>query len=91
MKQYLASFKTLTKFEKSLWVTSLSVTLFSYALSYILNGTGSLLNLVASLIGVTALIFVAKGHVLGQILTVIFSVFVAESSLSLLLMFDTLS
>lgn len=75
MKQYLASFKTLTKFEKGLWITSLFVTLLSYALSYFLSGSGSLLNLVASLIGVTALIFVAKGHVLGQILTVVFSVF----------------
>ena len=33
------------------------------------------LTLVASLIGVTALIFVAKGYVLGQILTVVFAVF----------------
>ena len=75
MKQYLASFKALTKFEKRLWITSLLVILLSYALSYFLSGTGSLLNLIASLIGVTALIFVAKGHVLGQILTVVFSVF----------------
>ena len=75
MKQYLTSFKTLTKFEKGLWAASLLVTLLSYVLSYVLSGTGGLLNLVASLIGVTALIFVAKGHVLGQILTVVFSVF----------------
>ena len=75
MKQYFASFKSLTTFEKGLWATSLLVTLLSYALSYFLSGTGSLLNLIASLIGVTALIFVAKGHVLGQILTVVFSVF----------------
>lgn len=71
MKQYFASFKTLTKFERGLWLTSLTVVLFSYLLS----GTGSVLNLAASLIGVTALIFVAKGHVLGQLLTVLFSVF----------------
>ena len=75
MKQYLTSFKTLTKFEKGLWLTSVTVTLLSYILSYLLSGAGSLLNLIASLIGVTALIFVAKGHVLGQILTVVFSVF----------------
>ncbi len=75
MKQYLASFKTLTKFEKGLWITSLLVTLLSYALSYYLSSNGSLLNLIASLIGVTALIFVAKGHVLGQLLTILFSVF----------------
>jgi len=75
MKKYLASFQTLTKFERGLWLTSLFVTLLSYALSYLLSGSGSLLNLFASLIGVTALIFVAKGHVLGQFLTVVFSVF----------------
>ena len=36
---------------------------------------GSALNVVASLIGITALIFVAKGYVLGQVLTVVFAVF----------------
>lgn len=75
MKKYLASFHTLTKFERGLWMTSLAVTLLPYLLSYLFSGSGDLLNLIASLIGVTALIFVAKGHVLGQLLTVVFSVF----------------
>ena len=75
MKNYLTSFKSLTKFEKGLWLTSLAVTLLSYLLSYFFSGNGDLLNLIASLIGVTALIFVAKGHVLGQLLTVVFAVF----------------
>lgn len=75
MKKYLASFKTLTKFEWGLWLTSLAVVLLSYSLSYLFSGTGDLLNLIASLIGVTALIFVAKGHVLGQLLTILFSIF----------------
>ncbi len=77
MKHYLASFKTLTKFEKRLWLTSITVTLLSYLFSTLLSAenSGSLLNMFASLIGVTALIFVAKGHVLGQILTVLFSIF----------------
>ncbi|MBQ8200656.1 MAG: nicotinamide mononucleotide transporter [Clostridia bacterium] len=34
-----------------------------------------MLSLTASLIGVTALIFVAKGHALGQVLTIVFAVF----------------
>lgn len=34
-----------------------------------------MLTLAASLIGVTALVFVAKGYVLGQVLTVVFAVF----------------
>lgn len=75
MKKYLSSFKTLTKFEKGLWLISLTVTILSYLLSYLFSGSGDLLNLIASLIGVTALIFVAKGLVLGQLLTVVFSVF----------------
>ena len=75
MKKYLASFHSLTNFERGLWLTSLAVALLSYFLSYLLSGKGDLLNLFASFIGVTALIFVAKGHVLGQLLTVVFSVF----------------
>ena len=38
--------------------------------------------LTGSIIGVTALIFLSKGHVLGQIITVIFSVFYGIVSLS---------
>lgn len=75
MKHYLSSFHSLTSFERGLWLTSIAVTLLSYLLSYFSSGSGDFLNLVASLIGVTALIFVAKGHVLGQLLTVLFSVF----------------
>ena len=71
MKNYLSSFQTLTKFELGLWITSLSVSF----LSFILSGGKDALNLIASLIGVTALIFVAKGHVLGQLLTVVFAIF----------------
>ncbi len=65
------SFKDLTRFEISLWFVSVLVVILSFALS---KG-GDYLTLIASLIGVTALIFVAKGYVLGQILTVIFAVF----------------
>ncbi len=71
MKQYLASFQTLTKFERGLWFTSMTVSI----LSFLLSGGADYFNLIASLIGVTALIFVAKGHVLGQLLTVLFAIF----------------
>jgi len=64
-------FKDLTKFEKCLWITSVVVVIGSFALS---DG-GDVLTLIASLIGVTALIFVAKGFVLGQVMTVVFAVF----------------
>ena len=62
---------SLTRFEWALWLTSVLV----------VAGTGisfqssDWLSLTASLIGVTALIFVAKGHVLGQVLTIVFAVF----------------
>ena len=64
-------FHDLTRFEWGLWLTSVAVVIASYLIA---GGDGSL-NMIASLIGVTALIFVAKGHVTGQILTVVFAVF----------------
>ncbi len=67
----LKCFRDLSRFELCLWVTSVAVTV----LSFVLSGGGDYLTMTASLIGVTALIFVAKGYVLGQVLTVVFSVF----------------
>ncbi|MBE7088833.1 MAG: nicotinamide mononucleotide transporter [Clostridiales bacterium] len=70
IKKILQSFKDLTKFEVALWVFSL----LTISVSFIFLQDKNYLTLIASLIGVTALIFVAKGYVLGQILIVIFSV-----------------
>ena len=64
-------FRTLNKFEITLWITSLVVVV----LSFVLSPSKDVLTLIVSLIGVTALIFVAKGLVIGQILCVIFAVF----------------
>lgn len=64
-------FRSFTKFEWFLWLGSLVTVVCAYAFS----SDGELLSLVASLVGVTALIFVAKGKVLGQVLCVVFSVF----------------
>lgn len=74
-KSHLAAFKTLTRFECILWLSSLAVILLSGLISYFLFGKLDILSLTASAIGVTALIFVAKGQVLGQLLTVLFAVF----------------
>ena len=63
-------FRELTKFEWMLWLSSVAV----IALSFILSGGGDWLSMLASLIGVTSLIFIAKGYVLGQVLMVIFAV-----------------
>lgn len=61
---------TLTPFELALWGLSVAV-VTGTALVF---GTADALSLAASLIGVTALILVAKGHALGQLLTIVFAV-----------------
>ncbi len=63
--------KSLTKFEKCLWVVSVIVV----AGTFFFFGNTDYLNLCASLIGVTALIFLAKGHAIGQVLIIIFAFF----------------
>lgn len=63
-------FKSLTKLEWGLWIGSVS----AVTAAFLIYST-DYLTLIASLIGVTALIFVSKGMVSGQILCVIFAVF----------------
>ena len=61
---------TLTKFEKALWlISSLIITV-----SFLFGADKNPLTLIVSLIGVTSLIFIAKGNVWGQILMIIFSI-----------------
>lgn len=64
-------FRDLSRFELCLWITSVVV----IVIAYILSKGGDILTMIASLIGVTALIFVAKGYVIGQVLSVVFAVF----------------
>ena len=64
-------FSDLTRFELGLWLVSA----LTIVISFLVPKDKDYLTLVASLIGVTALIFVAKGYVLGQLLTVVFAVF----------------
>lgn len=66
----IKSIKSLTKFEIILWLVSVIVVTVSFVVA-----PDNVLTYIASLIGVTALIFVAKGFVLGQILSVVFAVF----------------
>lgn len=63
-------FKYLTKFEWVLWLVSALVV----SSSFVVTEEHNYLTLLASLVGVTALIFVARGDVWGQILTVAFSI-----------------
>ena len=72
-------FRDLNRFEKGLWLTSV----LAIAGSAVLSGAVDALNVIASLIGVTALIFVAKGYALGQLLTIVFAVFYGVISWSI--------
>lgn len=58
------------KLEKALWL--LSVTLITVSF-FVFDGV-NVLNFIASLIGVTSLIFCAKGNPMGQALVIVFSV-----------------
>lgn len=60
-----------TKSDKLLWGISVS----GIVISFLVFDRENFLTLIASLIGVTALIFVAKGSVWGQALTIVFSIF----------------
>ena len=66
----LSLLRRLTKFEIGLWLCSVIV----ITISFLLPSEKDILTLIASLIGVTALIFVAKGWVIGQAMTVLFAV-----------------
>ena len=64
-----AALKKLTKFEMGLWISSMAVIF----VSSLFSGAEGIISGIASLIGVTALIFVAKGMVLGQALCILFA------------------
>ena len=63
-------FSDLTVFERSLWIVSVTAIIISSAIT----GFCDPLSLITSLVGVTALIFIARGYVIGQVLLIIFSV-----------------
>lgn len=65
MQKYLSYF---TKWEKALWLCSVGVIFVFFVL---FDGEGWL-NLIASLIGVTSLIFLAKGNPFGNVLMIVF-------------------
>jgi nicotinamide riboside transporter PnuC len=70
MKLHLKEiFGSLTCFERWLWMVSLIVV----GGSYVAAGQSDWLTLAASLVGVTSLIFIAKGMIVGQVLVIIFS------------------
>lgn len=62
--------KNLTKKEWGLWLGSLLI----IAVSNLLSGDFSFLTLIAAWVGITSLIFAAKGNVWSQILMIVFSI-----------------
>ncbi|MGN1341375.1 MAG: nicotinamide riboside transporter PnuC [Oscillospiraceae bacterium] len=66
-------FSRLTGFELGLWITSMAVVIGSFLLA----GEYDPLSLAAPLIGVTSLIFIARGEPAGQVLTILFSLLYA--------------
>ena len=69
--------KYFSPFEKLLWLSSAVLIIVSFCIF----DRGSLSTPIASLIGVTSLIFSAKGNPIGQLLMIIFSVFYGIISL----------
>lgn len=79
MKNILKPIFHLTLFEYMLWLFSaLCVTA-----SFLVFGAENYMSLATSLVGVTFLIFIARGAVLGEILTVLFSILYAIVSFKL--------
>lgn len=75
MKRFLNYFTT---FEKLLWCVSVLM----ITVSFIIFDRSNFLTLAASIIGVTSLIFIAKGNPIGQIMMIIFSLFYGWISFS---------
>ena len=69
MKRIKSFFSYFSLAERILFLSSVATVL----LSYFLSKDGSPLSLIASLIGVTSLIFCAKGHPVGQMLIIVFA------------------
>lgn len=69
-KKFKFDIKYFSKHEIMLWTISVALILLSY---FVFDGSG-FLTLAASLIGVTSLIFNAKGNPFGQFLMIVFSV-----------------
>ena len=74
--QIKKSLQYFSPFEWALWISSVAV----ITASYLLGESFYPLSLIASLLGVTALLFIAKGNVIGQFLVIIFSALYAVIS-----------
>lgn len=71
-------FKKFTRFEWALWLCSLAALL----ITFIAGGQNNPVIIVATLIGVTGLVFLAKGDVWGQVCTITFAILYSIVSIS---------
>ncbi len=78
MKKLKALYNYFTTLEKIIWILSVAV----IVVSFLIFDRENFLTLVASLIGVTSLIFNAKGNPFGQFLMIVFSVLYGVISFS---------
>lgn len=78
LKKFVKLIKDLTVFEWCLWGASV----LSLTISFLIGSKKDVLSLIGSLIGVTSLIFIAKGRIFGLCLMVVFSLFYGYVSLS---------
>ena len=69
MKFFVKTFKSLTAFEIVLWVGSV----VAITVAFTAARNTDYLTLCASLVGATALIFIAKGNVFGQFVMLAFA------------------
>ena len=76
MKRLSSFISQFTIFERALWCCSVIL----ITASSLLTGLKDPISLFGSLIGVSALIFIAKGRVTGQVLLIIFSIFYGITS-----------
>ena len=76
MKSYQNPFRTLTRFEWGLWLSSLVLLVVFF---FMLEERDPV-TLAASLVGVTGLVFIAKGDPVGQVFIIFFSLLYAVVS-----------
>jgi len=71
-------FKKFNRFEWILWISSLAALI----ITFLVGGENNILIILATLIGVTGLVFIAKGDFWGQICTIAFSILYGIVSIS---------
>lgn len=78
MKKLREKSRYFTRGELALWLSSVLAIIISF---FLFRGDSSL-TLIASVVGVTSLIFCAKGNPVGQVLIIVFSIFYGVISFS---------